>query len=371
MNDTTRQKNIIKVSVVGIIANAFLSLFKFIVGLFTNSIAIVLDAINNLTDCLSSVVSIIGAYLGGKAPDKKHPFGYGRVEYLSAMVIAGIILYAGITAFIESIKVIISPKDVNYPIVSIIILIVAIIIKILLSAYFVSSGKKYKSLALSNSGTDAMFDVIISFSTLIAAFVYLLFEFKIEAYLGVIIAFVIIRSGISMLKETISKILGERIDLDLSKKVKNVISEFREVHGVYDLILNNYGPDNYLGSIHIEIDDEMNAIDIDHLTRKINSKVFEETGVILTAVGIYSTNNDDPESLEVKNNIINIISKYEEVIQLHGFYYNKKNMDINFDIIISFDCKNKKEIYDKILKEVQEMYPDCEVYINLDADISD
>ena len=371
MNDTTRQKNIIKVSIVGIIANAFLSLFKFIVGLVTNSIAIIVDSINNLSDCFSSIVSIFGAFFSSKAPDKKHPFGYGRVEYLSAMIVAGIILYAGITALIESIKVIITPKDVNYSMISIIILIIAIIIKILLSAYFVSSGRKYKSLALSNSGTDAMFDVIIAFSTLIAAFVYLLFEVKIEAYLGVIIALIIIYSGIKMLRETLSQILGERVDLELSKKVKKVINDFEEVHGVYDLVINNYGPDTYMGSIHIEVDDTLSAIEIDHLTRKINNKVFEKTNVILTAVGIYSTNNDDPESIEVKNSILKVLDKYDDVTQMHGFYFNKKNMDINFDIIVSFDCKNKKEIYDEILKEVEEMYPDCEIYISLDADICD
>ncbi len=371
MNNEVRQKSIIKVSIVGIVCNMFLVIFKFIIGFITNSIAIVLDAVNNLTDCLSSIVTILGTFLGGKAPDKKHPFGYGRVEYLSAMLIAGIILYAGITAFIESFKVIIHPKDVSYSWMSIIILCVAIFVKIFLSLYYKKNGKKYNSLALSNSGTDAMFDVVISLSTVLAALVYVLFNIKVEAFLGVLIALIIINSGIGMLRETISQILGERIDLDLSKRVKKVISNFKEVHGVYDLILNNYGPDNYLGSIHIEIDDDMNAIDIDHLTRKINSKVYEETGVILTAVGIYSTNNDDSESIEVKESIMKVIKKYKDVTQLHGFYFNKKNMDINFDIIISFDCKNKKEIYNKILKEVQDMYPECEVYINLDADISD
>lgn len=371
MNGAKRQKNIIKVSIVGVVANAFLSLFKFIIGLVTNSIAIIVDSVNNLTDCLSSIVSIIGASWGGKAPNKKHPFGYGRVEYLSAMLVAGIILYAGITALIESVKVIITPKDVNYPFISIVILLVAIVVKILLSAYFVNSGKKYKSLALSNSGTDAMFDVIIAISTLVAAFVYLLFEVKIEAYLGLCIAGVIIYSGINMLRETLSQILGERVDLDLSKKVKSVINDFDEVHGVYDLVLNNYGPDTYMGSIHIEVDDSLSAIEIDHLTRKINSKVYEKTGVILTAVGIYSTNNDDKESIKVKESILKVLDKYDEVTQMHGFYFNKKNMDINFDIIISFDCRDKKEIYDKILNEVQDMYPDCEVYISLDADICD
>ncbi len=371
MNNEVRQKSIIKVSIVGIVCNMFLVIFKFIIGFITNSIAIILDAVNNLTDCLSSIVTILGAFLGGKAPDRKHPFGYGRVEYLSAMLIAGIILYAGITAFIESFKVVFHPKDVSYSWISIIILCVAIFVKIFLSLYFKKNGKKYNSLALSNSGTDAMFDVVISLSTVLAALVYVLFNIKVEAFLGVLIALVIINSGIGMLRETISQILGERVDLDLSKKVKEVISSFKEVHGTYDLILNNYGPDNYLGSVHIEIDDTLNAIDIDHLTRKINTKVFDETGVILTAVGIYSINTNDEESMEIKNKILEVVKRYKAVIQMHGFYFNKKNKDINFDIVVSFDCNNKKEVYSNILEEVEKMYPEYKIYISLDADISD
>jgi cation diffusion facilitator family transporter len=371
MKFVERQKRIIKVNIISIVVTAFLSLFKFIVGTLTNSIAIILDAVNNLSDALSSIISIVGTYLAGKAPDKKHPFGYGRIEYLSAMVIAGVILYAGITSLIESIKTIIHPKDVMYSKISIIILLVAIIIKIVLGIYVRNRGKKYNSLSLTNSGTDALFDSIISFSTLIAAIIYLVFEIKIEAYLGVIISFMIINSGIGMLRETISQILGERIDLDLSKNVKKVISSFKEVHGVYDLILNNYGPDNYLGSVHIEIDDSLNAIDIDHLTRKINTKVFDETGVILTAVGIYSINTNDEESMEIKNKILEVVERYKVVIQMHGFYFNKKNKDINFDIVVSFDCNNKKEVYNNILEEVEKMYPEYKIYISLDADISD
>lgn len=366
-----RQKNIIKVNIVSIVANAFLSLFKFIIGLVTNSIAIILDAVNNLSDSLSSVISIVGTYLAGKAPDKKHPFGYGRIEYLTAMIIAGIILYAGLTSLIESIKVIIHPKSVTYSTLSLIILVVAIIVKIVLGLFVRNKGKKYNSLSLTNSGTDALFDSIISLSTLVAAIIYLLFKIKIEAYLGVIISIVIIKSGIEMLRETISQILGERIDLDLSKKVKKTINGFKEVHGVYDLILNNYGPDNYLGSIHIEVDDTLNAIEIDHLTRKINSRVLEETGVILTAVGIYSVNTNDKESMEIRHTIFEIINKHKSVLQMHGFYVNKKNKDINFDIIIDFDCDNKKEVYNQIFDEVQKKYPEYEIYINLDADISD
>ncbi len=366
-----RSKKIIKVSIVSIIANAFLALFKFIIGLITNSIAIILDAVNNLSDALSSIIAIVGTFLAGKAPDKKHPFGYGRLEYLSALVIAIIILYAGFTSLIESIKAIIHPNDVNYSLVSIIILIVAIVVKIVLGLYVRRKGKKYNSLNLVNSGTDALFDSIISFSTLVAAFIYLGFKIKIEAFLGVIIAFVIIRAGIEMLKETVSQILGERIDLKLSSKVKKIVNDFDEVHGVYDLILNNYGPDIYIGSLHIEVSDKLSAVEIDHLTRKINSKVYNETNVILTAVGIYSINTSDTESMEIKHDILEIINKHKSVLQMHGFYVNKINKDINFDIVIDFACNNKEEVYKEILEEVEKKYSEYEIYINLDVDVSD
>ena len=206
-----REKTIIRTSIIGISANIFLSAFKAFVGIITNSIAIIMDSVNNLSDALSSVITIVGTKLAGKPADKKHPFGHGRVEYLTALVIAVIILYAGFTACIESVKKIINPVTPDYNTASIVIISVAVVVKIVLGLYVKASGKKVNSDSLIASGQDALMDSIISASTIIAAVVFLIWHISLEAYLGVLISFAIIKAGIETLRETISKILGERV----------------------------------------------------------------------------------------------------------------------------------------------------------------
>lgn len=217
--ETNRDKIIIRTSIIGILANVLLASFKAVIGVLTNSIAVTLDAVNNLSDAASSVITIVGTKLAGREPDRKHPFGYGRIEYLSAMIISIIVLYAGITSFTESVKKIIHPETPDYSTISLIIIAVAVVVKIVLGRYVKGVGEKVNSDSLVNSGEDATLDSIISASTLAAAAVYLLAGIRLEAWLGAIISVVIIKSGIEMLRDTLSEILGERADADLAKAI--------------------------------------------------------------------------------------------------------------------------------------------------------
>ena len=183
-----RQKIIIRTSITGIAANILLAAFKVTVGLLSHSIAIVLDAVNNLSDALSSVITIVGARLAGREPDKKHPFGHGRVEYLSSLGIAGIVLYAGITSLVESVKKIIHPETPDYSIASLVIVGVAVVVKILLGFYVRTTGEKVNSDSLVNSGKDALMDSVISTATLIAALIFTFAHISLEAYLGALIS---------------------------------------------------------------------------------------------------------------------------------------------------------------------------------------
>ena len=369
--ETSRENVIVKTSVIGIVSNILLAVFKAVVGFISNSIAIVLDAVNNLSDALSSVITIIGTKLANKEPDKEHPYGHGRIEYISAMLISVIVLYAGATSFIESVKKIIQPEQPDYSSISIMIVVVAVIVKIILGLYVKKIGKQVNSESLIDSGKDALMDAVISTSTVIAAFMFILFKVSIEAWLGAIISIVIIKSGFEMLKSTLSQILGERIDSEFAKQIKNTITKYPEVHGAFDLILNNYGPDTFIGSIHIEVDDTMKAWEIDELTRKIMYDVYETNGVILSAIGIYSVNTLDKEVVEIRNHINSIVHSYKSVLQMHGFYLNKEEKTIHFDIIIDYDESNKQAIYEEILKKVQEKYQDYKILITMDFDISD
>ena len=367
----SREQKIIRTSVIGILTNIFLASFKAAVGLFSHSIAIVLDAVNNLSDAASSLVTIVGTKLAGKAPDKKHPFGYGRLEYLSAMIISLIVLYAGITSLTESIKKIISPDVPEYNKVSLIIVATGVVIKLILGKFVKKAGKETGSDSLVNSGEDALLDAIISTSTLIAAFIYIWKKISLEAWLGAVISLFIIKAGIEMLQETISKVLGERADSKLSNAIKKTVRSFKDVSGAYDLVLNNYGPDFFNGSIHIEIPDTYSAGDLDELTRAITKEVYDKHKVILTAVGIYSVNTSNDNYAQIRDNINRIAVANEYVIQLHGFYINKTSKTIRFDMVVSFDAPDRIKVLEEVSRQIKEVYPEYQLEIAIDIDFSE
>jgi cation diffusion facilitator family transporter len=366
-----RDQVIIKTSVTGILANVFLSIFKAFVGTLTHSIAITMDALNNLSDAMSSIITIVGTKLSNKAPDAKHPLGYGRIEYLSAAIISLIVLYAGISAFVESVKNIINPSKPDYSTVSLIIVAVAVVVKIILGRYVKHQGEKVNSNSLIASGEDALNDSIISMTTLVAAFIYIFFHVSLEAYLGAIIAAVIIKAGLDMLKETLSEILGERVDSDLSKDIKKTINEFDDVHGAYDLILNSYGVDRYLGSVHIEVRDTMTAREIDELERAISTKIYEKYQVILAGISIYSLNTTNDHIADMYSKIRQCVMSHDHVLEMHGFYVNEEEHSIQFDIIIDFKEKDRQALFNHIHDDIAKMYPDYKLYMVMDADISD
>lgn len=367
----SREKIIVRTSVIGIIANVFLAAFKAVIGLLSNSIAIIMDAVNNISDAGSSLITIIGTKLAGREPDKKHPFGYGRVEYLSAMVISVIVLYAGVTSLVESIKKIITPDVPDYSTVSLIIVGAAVVVKIVLGRYVKSVGKKVNSTSLINSGEDATLDSVISASTLVAAAIFLIFDISLEAWLGAIISLVIIKSGFEMIKETISQILGERNDPDLAKSIKGTVTGFKDVQGAYDLVLNNYGPDTWNGSIHIEVPDTYSADRLDQLLRSIQVKVYEEHQVILTAIGVYSVNTKDDEIRAAYKKVKDAVLSHKYIRQMHGFYMDKEKKTMRFDIVVSFDAEDRRAVYEKVLEDVGKIYPGYELQVAMDTDFSE
>ncbi len=369
--EVSREKTIVRTSIIGIIANVFLAGFKAVIGLATNSIAIVLDAVNNISDAGRSLITIIGTKLAGKEPDKKHPFGYGRIEYLSAMIISVIVLYAGITSFVESVKQIIHPETPDYTAVSLIIVAVAVVVKILLGRYVKGVGVKVNSDSLINSGEDATLDSVISASTLVAAGIFLIFHVSLEAWLGAIISIVIIKSGIEMLKDTISQILGEQNDLELAKAIKGTVLGFPGVQGAYDLVLNNYGPDTWNGSVHIEVPDTYSADMLDRLLRSIQTEVYRRHKVILTAIGVYSVNTKDEEAIEMQKKVREIVFSHPHVTQMHGFYLVKEEKSMRFDIVVSFAAKDRRAVYQETVADVQKAFPEYTLQVAMDTDFAE
>ena len=367
----SRENTIIRTSIIGIIANVLLAAFKAVIGILTGSIAIVLDAVNNISDAGSSIITIVGTKLAAKEPDKKHPFGYGRIEYLSAMVISVIVMYAGFTSLEESVKRIIAPTTPDYNTVSLVIVAVAVVVKIVLGRYVKSVGVKVNSDSLINSGQDATLDSIISASTLVAALIFINTGLSLEAWLGAVISIVIIKSGIDMLKDAISQILGESHGPELAKGIKKTVTSYPGVQGAYDLILHNYGPDKWNGSIHIEVPDTYTSDQLDKMTREITENVIKEHNVILTAISVYSVNTKDEEVVKIRKTIKDIAFAHEHVTQMHGFYLDKENKTIRFDIVVSFDAKDRRAVYNEVVEEVHKVFPEYELIVTLDTDIAE
>ena len=365
-----RDKIIIQTSVIGILANILLAVFKAFAGIMSNSIAVTLDAVNNLSDALSSVITIIGNKLGSKAPDKNHPLGYGRIEYLSAMIVAGIVLYAGITSIIESVKKIINPATPEYTSITLLILAVAIIVKLVLGAYVKKRGEIANSGALIASGADATFDAVLSLSVLLSALLYIFTGISLEAYVGVIISAVIIKAGIDMMIETLNDILGKRTDPKTTAHLKELLTEEPQVRGAYDIFITNYGPDKNYASVHLELPDVMTVEEVDELTRKLQEKVYQEMGITLIGVGVYSYNTKNDEAGKIHNTVMETVMNHEWVLQLHGFFVEVDKKQMRFDVVMSFDI-DWDEGLDILQKEVNELYPDYEVQIVSDIDISD
>lgn len=365
-----REGLIVRTSVIGIITNILLAAFKAAVGLISHSIAVVLDAVNNLSDALSSLITIIGTKLSAKLPDKKHPLGYGRIEYLTALVVAALVLYAGVTSLVESVKKIIHPETADYSIVSLVIIAVAVVVKLLLGRYVKAQGRKANSAALEASGADASFDAILSASVLLSAIVFLLWGLSLEAWVGVVIAGFIIKSGLEMITDTLDDILGKRAEAELTGKIRRAVLEEEAIRGVYDIIVNDYGPNKNTCSLHIELPDFITVDQVDVITRHLQNRVLDAAGVIVTGVSVYSYNTKDDEAAAIRGRVTGIVLSHDWALQLHGFYADTVNKTLRFDVVMSFDV-TVSEALSTLYSELSSALPEYTVHITPDVDAAD
>ena len=360
-----RSQEIIRTSWIGIATNLLLAGFKAAVGIVSSSVAIVMDAVNNLSDALSSVITIVGTKLSQRPADRKHPFGFGRIEYFSAIIIAVIVLSAGITSLIESVKKIFDPTEPEYTTTTLIIIVVAIVVKLVLGQYVKRKGEQLKSDALIASGADALFDAIITLATLISAGVMLLWNVSLDGILGALISLVIIKAGIEMLTSPINELLGTSIPAELSKEIMKEVSEFEGVHGVFDLILHNYGPDVKIGSLHINVYDTMSAHAIHGLTRKISTYMFEQHGIIMT-VGVYAIATGDNRHAELQSQVMQTLAAHKEIVQVHGFLYLENERMLSVDVVPDISVHDDAALVDKLTNEIQPLAPDMQIIIVID-----
>ena len=348
-----RARSIIRTSWIGIAANVLLAAFKAGVGIVASSVAIVMDAVNNLSDALSSVITIVGTKLSQRPADRKHPFGFGRIEYFSAIIIAVIVLSAGITSLIESVKKIFDPTEPSYTTVTLVVIIVAIVVKLVLGQYVKRKGEQLKSDALIASGSDALFDAVITLATLVSAGIMLLWNVSLDGILGALISLVIVKAGIEMLASPINELLGTSISAELTRQIVKEVSDFEGVHGVFDLILHNYGPDVKIGSLHINVYDTMSA-----------------HGIIMT-VGIYAIATGENRRAALQATVMQTLAAHTDIIQVHGFYYSERDRMLSVDVVPDISVHDDATLVTQLTSEIQTLVPDMQVVIIVDHNYSE
>ena len=364
---STRARRITRTSYIGIGANLLLAGFKAGVGLLSNSVAIVLDAVNNLTDALSSVLTILGVKLARRPPDAKHPFGYGRIEYFSAIAIAALVLAAGAGSLVESVKKIVHPETPEYGAAALVIVAVAVVAKFLLGRYVSAQGKACNSEALVASGADASFDALISLSTLVGAGILLVFQVNLDGWIGAVISLFILKAGLEMLLGSIDSVMGSRPDAEVSRRIRETVEGVHGVLGAYDLVLHNYGPDSAIGSVHVEIDGSLDAAAIHWLSYAVQRAVLDAFHVFLT-VGIYAV---DPARRADRDAIEAAAKRHPGVLAVHGLFFDDATDEVTFDVLVDFTVRDRAALRRAILDELAPRFPGRTLSLAFDNDYAD
>lgn len=365
-----RKQEIIRTGYIGIATNVLIAAAKAFVGVLSGSIAIVLDAVNNTADALSSVLTIVGAKLAGKPADDKHPFGYGRIEYFSAVIIAILILFAGVSSLVESVQAVLHPSEQDYSLVTLGVISITLVVKALLGIYTKRQGKKHGSDSLIASGSECIVDCFLSGATLVSALVMFLFDVSLDAYLAVILSCVIIKLGFEMLASPINELLGLRTDIALVNQIKHKVKTVEGVRGVYDVVLNDYGPEQKLGALHVEVNDSLTASDLHHITRDIQVLVYHEFGIFVT-VGFYAHNAEGTDQARQEARIREYVLSLDNVLGMHGFYVDDKKRILSFDIVYSFKESQPITLRKTVKEWLQNDYRDFDIYIGLDRNYSE
>ena len=366
-----RDSEIIRASLINIVGNVLLATVKGVTGLMVGSIAFTLDAINSLTDALSSVIAILGTKLAAKAADRDHPFGYGRVEYLSSIVIAVLILTAGITSFIEAIKSIIHPAAPEYTVASLVVMGVAAAVKFGLGFMLMGEGNRLESGSLLGSGTDSLMDGGVSLATCVAGILYMTLGWQIESWLAAGIALLIVKGGISLLADTSSKLLGERVSPDIATQVEREAREIDGVRFASGVVLMDFGPNRLLGAMHVTVDGQMTVAEFDSVARAVQERIHEKCGVTLAGVTPYADLSSDETLKETRMAIAQTVWLHEDVLELRGLYVNPATATVRFDAISDFDSGDTEELRQELVRSCEEVAPGWTIEARVLPDIGD
>ena len=357
--------------IVGIVTNLMLFIIKLSVGLFSNSVSILADAFNNLSDAASSIITIIGFKMANKPADAEHPFGHGRIEYITAMIVSFMVMLVGIQFVKTSFQKIINPTPVTFELWPFILLLISIGFKFWLSKFNKSIGNKINSSTLKATATDAMGDVFTSTTVVISFLISKFTTLPIDGYIGIIVALAIVYSGFSLIKETLSPLLGEPPDPVLVSNITDMVMSYDNITGIHDLIVHNYGPGRIMASIHAEIPSNIDIMEIHHIIDTAEREISKELNIYLV-IHMDPICVDTDEIIEARNMVKDVLSKYEEVKSFHDFRVvgEHDNKNLIFDIEVSPTCLANESSSSKLLanieKDIKEKAPEYRCVITVD-----
>lgn len=343
---------------VGIGMNVILCLLKFFVGTLTGSIAISADAVNNLSDAGSSAVTVFGFKMAGKPADKDHPFGHGRIEYITAMIVSFIILFMGVELAIQSVKKIRSPEDIQFSLIGAIIIAASILGKLWLAFFNRGLGKRIDSPAMTAVVADSMSDIAATSITLIALILSRFFpSLHIDGWLGIIVAGFVFKAGLDIFRDTLSSLIGQPPSKELVEELKAKILSYDHVSGIHDLIMHNYGPDQFFATVHVEIPSDIDVMVGHDIIDNIENDIKKQMGIDLTIHYDPLVINDERVN-ELKKMVLEVINSINSEISIHDFRVVDGPMHTNliFDVVIPYGFKEKSnELISEIRLKISEI----------------
>lgn len=364
---STRQGVVITTSAVGIIVNVLLASVKVAIGVLANSIAVISEGINNATDSLSSVITMVGAKLSNKRPTKKHPFGYGRIEYITSLIIAGLIIATAVELLKSSIKLIIEPQDLTVNTLTLIIIAASALVKLWLAWYTIKKGKQVNSGILVAMGTDSRNDCIVSAVTIVSAVVFIVFRFSVDAYAGIITSLFIFKAGFDILKDTLANLLGQPVEKETADELYKIIRSTPGVLNAADMILHNYGPDRYSGSVNIEMDHQMTVEQLYATIHKLQLDIMHQKGITMV-FGIYAVDRDHSEIKQMRQQIANYVRGKEHVISYHALYLEPQTNVIYVDLVVDYELKDWNRLRTDFTEYMHGLYPDNKIELTIETE---
>lgn len=359
---------------IGIILNFILFLIKLSVGVIAGSVAIMADAFNNLSDAASSIITIIGFKLANKPADAEHPFGHGRIEYLSALIVSFLVMLVGLQFVKSSLDRILNPSTVVFELIPFILLVISIFFKLWLSKFNRTIGNKINSSALKAAATDALGDVFTS-STVVISFLLAKFtEFPIDGYIGVFVACAIIYSGYGLIKETLNPLLGEAPDPILVNNISDMVMSYENITGIHDLVVHNYGPGRVMASIHAEIPADIDIMTIHHIIDTAEREISKKLNIYLV-IHMDPICVDTEEIVEARKVVEEVLKTYPVVRSLHDFRVVGENniKNLIFDIVVSPSDLNHEYTTDiisnLIQKDIKTLQPEYNCVITVDLEL--